>query len=98
MVYWVWLQQALGYGNKAGKLILNRFKNAETVFNLSEKEIISCGFLNKKYIEKLSNKNLKEAQNKIRLIEFLINVPVFAVNILFRLFANSIYKNHIIAF
>ncbi|MBQ6816304.1 MAG: DNA-processing protein DprA [Clostridia bacterium] len=63
MVYWVWLQQALGYGNKAGKLILNRFKNAETVFNLSEKEIISCGFLNKKYIEKLSNKNLKEAQN-----------------------------------
>lgn len=40
--------------------------------------------------------DLKDAQNKIRLIEFLINAPVFVVNILFRLFANSIYKNHII--
>lgn len=45
--------------------------------------------------EKLRD-DLKDAQNKIRLIEFLINAPVFAVNILFRLFANSIYKNHII--
>ncbi len=63
MVYWVWLQLALGYGNKAGKLVLNKFKNAETVFNSTEEEIISCGFLNKKYIEKLCNKNLKDAQN-----------------------------------
>ena len=40
--------------------------------------------------------NLYDAQNKIRLIEFLITVPVFIINLLFRLFANSIYKNHII--
>lgn len=39
--------------------------------------------------------NLNDAQNKIRLIEFLITVPVFIINILFGLFANSIYKNHI---
>ena len=39
--------------------------------------------------------NLDDAQNKIRLIEFLITAPVFIINILFRLFANSIYKNHI---
>ncbi len=39
--------------------------------------------------------NLDAVQNKIRLIEFLITAPVFVINILFRLFANSIYKNHI---
>ena len=39
--------------------------------------------------------NLDDAQNKIRLIEFLITAPVFVINILFRLFANAIYKNHI---
>lgn len=38
---------------------------------------------------------LDDAQNKIRLIEFLVTAPVFAINVLFRLFANSIYKNHI---
>ena len=39
--------------------------------------------------------NLHAAQNKLRLIEFLITAPVFVINILFRLFANSIYKNYI---
>ena len=38
---------------------------------------------------------LDDAQNKIRLIEFLITAPVFIINVLFRLFANSIYRNHI---
>lgn len=39
--------------------------------------------------------DLDDAQNKIRLIEFFITAPVFIINILFRLFANSIYRNHI---
>lgn len=39
--------------------------------------------------------DLDDAQNKIRLIEFLIAAPVFVINILLRFFANSIYKNHI---
>lgn len=39
--------------------------------------------------------DLDDAQNRIRLIEFLITAPVFIINVLFRLFANSIYKNHI---
>ena len=39
--------------------------------------------------------NLKAAQNKIMLINFFVTVPVNVLNILFRLFANSIYKNHI---
>ena len=39
--------------------------------------------------------NLDDAQNRIRLVEFFITAPVFIINFLFRLFANSIYKNHI---
>ena len=39
--------------------------------------------------------NLKAAQNKIRWIDFLMSAPVLIINILIRLFANSIYKNHI---
>lgn len=39
--------------------------------------------------------NLKSAQNRIRLIELLMTAPVFIINIVIRLFANAIYKNHI---
>ena len=42
--------------------------------------------------------NLDAAQNKIRLIDFLITAPVFVINILFRLFANSIYKNYTLTY
>lgn len=38
---------------------------------------------------------LVAAQNKIRLIEALIVVPVLVINIAVRLFANAIYKKHI---
>lgn len=39
--------------------------------------------------------NLDAAQNKIRLIEFLIDAPVFVINVLFGFLANAFYKNHI---
>lgn len=39
--------------------------------------------------------NLKVAQNKIRLMDFLMHVAPLIVHIVIRLFANSIYKNHI---
>ncbi len=39
--------------------------------------------------------DLDAAQNKIRWMEFWIAAPVFVINILFRLFANAIYKKHI---
>ncbi len=45
--------------------------------------------------EKIEN-DLIASQNKIRLIDFLINAPVFAFNIIFRLLANSLYKKHVI--
>ncbi len=38
---------------------------------------------------------LAQAQSRIRLVNWLITIPVLIVNILVRLFANSIYKNHI---
>ena len=41
--------------------------------------------------------DLTNAQNRIRLINFLISAPSLIINILFRLFANSFYKNHIIS-
>ena len=40
--------------------------------------------------------NLDDCQNKIRLINYLITAPVLIVNVIFRLFANAIYKNHIV--
>lgn len=38
---------------------------------------------------------LEEAEKRISFIEFLINAPVFVINILIRFFANAIYKYHI---
>ena len=38
-----------------------------------------------------------QANEKIELINILSNVPGFTIGILFRLFANAFYKNHIIS-
>ena len=51
--------------------------------------------LMEEYYDVNNETELDDAQNKIRLIEFLITAPVFIINVLFRLFANSIYRNHI---
>lgn len=47
-------------------------------------------------IFKALNDDLRSAQNKIILINILISAPVLIVNILFRLFGNAAYKDHII--
>ena len=42
------------------------------------------------------SKELSAAKDKLKLIYFVGSVPVFIINILFRLFGNAFYKNHII--
>lgn len=46
--------------------------------------------------ERLKN-DLKACQHKIRLISILIDVPVLVLHIVFRLFANSFYKEYILS-
>ena len=62
MVYWVWLQQALGYGSKYSAEILKRFGNAECVFRADNASLSALGITSKKIIGNLCNKSLTQAQ------------------------------------
>ncbi len=66
VIYWLWLQNALGYGNKNTLKILEHFKSAENVFKAEKKDFLPLE-LPVKTVEKLNNKNLtiaKEIKNK----------------------------------
>lgn len=58
--YWVWLQNALGFGSKYVNVILERFSTAENVYKVDSNSFLELG-LSKKAVEKLSDKNLKPA-------------------------------------
>lgn len=87
LVYWIWLQQALGYGSKYSGEILNFFGNAENVFNANESSLKSLKIGSRKTIANLLDKSLIKAnkiletceQNNIEIIPF--NSKVYPENL-----------------
>ncbi len=59
--YWVWLQNALGFGSRYTSLILEHFGSAENVYRADNSAILKFGICSKKTVEKLSDKSLKSA-------------------------------------
>ena len=56
LVYWIWLQQALGYGSKYSGEILNFFGNAESVYKANEVSLKALKINSRKTISKLLDK------------------------------------------
>lgn len=66
LVHWVWLQQALGYGYKHTKAVLEFFGSAENVFTADISSFKSVEGLSKKVVDNLLNKNMEPAGRIIK--------------------------------
>lgn len=64
MKYWIWLQSALGYDNKRAKIIIEKFENAQKIYNSSYTSLKESGLFSSNELSKLNNKDLEET-NKI---------------------------------
>ncbi len=62
MLYWIWLQLALGYGYKNIKPLLERYNTAENVYHASYSNLEFSGLFSKSMLTKLNNKDLDAAR------------------------------------
>ena len=59
MIYWIWLAERLGYGNRKLKLLLSKFGTAENIYNANPLEIAKNFQLDEREVKSLSNNSLK---------------------------------------
>ena len=76
---WIWLQQALGYGNKKIKIINELYENIEDFYFGGESEWRLSGVLNFKDIESLKNTDLNEVDKIINSCKNL-NYEIIDIN------------------
>lgn len=62
MIYWIWLQSAVGYGYKYIKPLLERYKTAENVYHAPFNDLEFSGLFSKLALSKLKNKDLDAAR------------------------------------
>ena len=62
MIYWIWLQAAVGLAFKNVKPMLNSFKTAEDVYNATPSDLEFSGLFSKTALSRLKNKNLDAAR------------------------------------
>lgn len=62
LLYWVWLQTALGFGGKYLKPLLEKFNTAENIYNAQFSDFKTCEFLSSAVLEKLCNKSTISAK------------------------------------
>ena len=62
MIYWIWLQSAVGYGYKYIKPLLERYKTAENVYHAPFNDLEFSGLFSKSALSKLKNKDLDAAR------------------------------------
>ena len=62
VVYWIWLQQALGYGNRKVKQIAELYDDIEKFYQAGETEWRLSGLFTNKDIENLNSTKLEDAQ------------------------------------
>ncbi len=69
-IYWIWLQEILGYGNSKILTIKRLYDKIEDFYNSSERDYKLCGCFTPGELRKLSNKNIDKAvQIKNKCIE-----------------------------
>ncbi len=62
MIYWIWLQSAIGYGYKHTIALLERYKTAEKIYHTPISDLEFSGLFSKSAISKLKNKDLDAAR------------------------------------
>lgn len=60
-IYWIWLQEALGYGSSKILTIKRLYDKIEDFYNSSERDYKFCGCFTPKELQKLSNKDISKA-------------------------------------
>lgn len=63
--YWLWIQQAIGFGSQKISHILDNFTFAEDFYRASLNEKLTCGCFNQKDIYKLKDTSLQKARQII---------------------------------
>ena len=67
--YYIWLQFVLGAGNSRALKILDRFKNAQNVYNSDISELKLSGLFTEKELERVKSVKLGTAHSVIRKCE-----------------------------
>lgn len=63
MIYWIWLQQALGYGNNRLSAVMEKFPSAQAVFSAGEEGRIASGIFNERELRLMSSTPLQKAKD-----------------------------------
>jgi len=66
-IYWLWIQNVLGYASSKITLLMNKYTFAEDFYRASFEEKLLCGCFSDKHYEKLKNTSLVSCS---RIIEF----------------------------
>ena len=61
-VYWIWLQQVLGFGAKTDEIIAT-YKTAKEIYEATHEERYFSGVFTKRQLEKLQTTSLSDAEN-----------------------------------
>ncbi|MBO5726652.1 MAG: DNA-processing protein DprA, partial [Clostridia bacterium] len=62
MIYWIWLQSAVGYGYKHTSALLERYETAEKIYHTPISDLEFSGLFSKSALSKLKNKDLDAAR------------------------------------
>ena len=62
MLYWIWLQSALGYGNKGIRELADKYSTAEQVYKAPVNDLKFYGLFSEKILSRLANKSLDTAR------------------------------------
>ena len=68
-VYWVWLQQCIGYASAKVRTVTRFFPSIKDFYEAGEQEWYMSGSFNKKELEKMKSFTLEQAQDIINLAE-----------------------------
>ena len=63
MIYWIWLQQALGYGNNRLSDVMEKFPSAKAVFSAGEEGRMAAGIFNERELRVMSSTPLQKAKD-----------------------------------
>lgn len=64
-LYWIWLQQAVGYGSSAAARLLQQFPDAKAVYQ-ADRSLLSRAHIPESMMDRLCNKSLKNAERCYR--------------------------------
>lgn len=77
--YWIWFSLITNIGNKKKKILLERYKNPKTIYNLKEEELSSITGIGKESIKSLLDENIRASVEKH--IEYMINNEIDIISI-----------------